>query len=131
MFEVICISFAFFFGLAVRQVGLPPLVGFLAAGFAINLLGPGLGLPSDTSKILHYVAHLGVLILLFTVGLKLKLKQIAQPQVLGGALLHFAISVAVFTPGLYYLVELDWNTALLLAIALSFSSTVLAAKLLE
>jgi predicted Kef-type K+ transport protein len=131
VFEVICITFAFFFGLAVRQVGLPPLVGFLAAGFAINLFGPGLGLPSDTGKILHYVAHLGVLILLFTVGLKLKLKQIAQPQVLGGALLHFAISVAVFAPGLHYLVELDWNTALLLGIALSFSSTVLAAKLLE
>jgi predicted Kef-type K+ transport protein len=33
MFEVICITFAFFFGLAVRQVGLPPLVGFLAADF--------------------------------------------------------------------------------------------------
>lgn len=42
MFEVICISFAFFFGLAVRQVGLPPLVGFLAAGFAINAVGQAL-----------------------------------------------------------------------------------------
>jgi Kef-type K+ transport system membrane component KefB len=47
MFEVICITFAFFFGLAVRQVGLPPLVGFLAAGFAINAFGPGLGLPEE------------------------------------------------------------------------------------
>ena len=45
MFEVITISFAFFFGLAVRQIGLPPLVGFLAAGFAINIFGPPLGLP--------------------------------------------------------------------------------------
>lgn len=131
MFEVICISFAFFFGLAVRQVGLPPLVGFLGAGFAINIFGAGLGLPDESGNILHYVAHLGVLLLLFTVGLKLKLRQIAQPQVLGGALLHFAISVVVFAPGLFYLVKVDWNTALLLAIALSFSSTVLAAKLLE
>ncbi len=131
MFEVVCISFAFFFGLAVRQVGLPPLVGFLAAGFAINLLGPGLGMPSKSGDILNHVAHLGVLILLFTVGLKLKLRQIAQPQVLGGALLHFSISVAVFTPGLHVLLETDWQTSLLLGIALSFSSTVLAAKLLE
>ena len=131
MFEVVCISFAFFFGLAVRQVGLPPLVGFLAAGFAINLLGPSLGMPVKSGEILNHVAHLGVLILLFTVGLKLKLRQIAQPQVLGGALLHFSISVAVFAPGLYYLLDIDWQTALLLAIALAFSSTVLAAKLLE
>ncbi|MFN2305851.1 MAG: cation:proton antiporter [Paracoccaceae bacterium] len=131
MFEVIIVSFAFFFGLAVRQVGLPPLVGFLAAGFAINIFGPSLGLPSYTGEALGHVAHLGVLMLLFTVGLKLKLEQIAQPQVVGGALLHFSISVAVFAPGLKLFMGLDWNTALLLAIALSFSSTVLAAKLLE
>ena len=131
MFEVICISFAFFFGLAVRQVGLPPLVGFLAAGFAVNAFGPGLGLPEETGEILKYVSHLGVLLLLFTVGLKLRLGQIAQPQVLGGSLVHFAITTAVFTLGLVLLLRLDWNTALLLAIALSFSSTVLSAKILE
>ena len=131
MFEVITISFAFFFGLAVRQIGLPPLVGFLAAGFAINLFAPLLGLPSYTGKTLGHVAHLGVLMLLFTVGLKLKIAQIAQPQVVGGALLHFAMSVLLFMPGLKFLMGLDWNTALLMAIALSFSSTVLAAKLLE
>ena len=131
MFEVITISFAFFFGLVIRHIGLPPLVGFLAAGFAINALGPLLGLPDYTGKTLEHVAHLGVLMLLFTVGLKLKLEQIAQPQVVGGALLHFAISVAVFMPGLKLFMGLDWNTALLIAIALSFSSTVLAAKLLE
>lgn len=131
MFEVITISFAFFFGLAVRQLGLPPLVGFLAAGFAINIFGPPLGLPGYSGETLGHVAHLGVLMLLFTVGLKLKLKQIAQTQVIGGALLHFAISVAIFMPGLKLFMDLDWNTALLIAIALSFSSTVLAAKLLE
>ncbi|WP_420405786.1 cation:proton antiporter [Nisaea sp.] len=131
MFEVITVSFAFFFGLAVRQIGLPPLVGFLAAGFAINVFGPPLGLPEYTGETLDHVAHLGVLMLLFTVGLKLKLEQIAQSQVIGGALLHFAISVFVFMPGLKLVMGIDWNTALLLAIALSFSSTVLAAKLLE
>lgn len=131
MFEVISISFAFFFGLAVREVGLPPLVGFLAAGFAINLLGPSLGLPEETGEILHHIAHLGVLMLLFTVGLKLKLKQIARPEVVGGALLHFAVSVIVVAPGARLLMGLDWDDALLLAIALAFSSTVLAAKLLE
>jgi predicted Kef-type K+ transport protein len=131
VFEVITISFAFFFGLAVRQIGLPPLVGFLAAGFAINASSHALGLPHYTGEVLGHVAHLGVLMLLFTVGLKLKLEQIAQPQVVGGALLHFAISVLVFMPGLKLFMGLDWHTSLLLAIALSFSSTVLAAKLLE
>jgi len=131
MFEVICITFAFFFGLAVRQIGLPPLVGFLGAGFAISFFGASLGIPKETGSILGHIAHLGVLTLLFTVGLKLKLKQIVQPHVVGGAFLHFCISVAIFAPGLRFFTDIPWNTAVLVAIALAFSSTVLAAKLLE
>lgn len=131
MFEVICISFAFAFGLVVRRFGLPPLVGFLVAGFAVNAFGPPLGLPENTGSILKHVAHLGVLLLLFSVGLKLQLSQMTQPQVAGGALAHFAITSALFTAGLTMLAGLDWNTALLVAFALSFSSTVFSAKTLE
>lgn len=131
MFEVICISFAFVFGLIVRQFGLPPLVGFLIAGFAINLAGPVVGLPEATGAILKYVAHIGVLLLLFTVGLKLRLEQMVQPQVLGGSLIHFVIASAAFATGLAWVLQLDWTTALLLAFALSFSSTVFSAKTLE
>jgi len=130
--ELFCLSFAFFCGLAVRQVGLPPLVGFLAAGFGLNWFGQRFGLlPDFTGDVLHYLAHLGVLLLLFTVGLKLKLRQIVQPHVLGGSLLHFAITVAVFTPGLHFFLDLGWNISLLVGIAMAFSSTVLAAKMLE
>jgi predicted Kef-type K+ transport protein len=129
--EVVCISFAFVFGLAVRRIGLPPMVGFLAAGFAIAAMGPRLGLPAETGPVLDHVAHLGVLLLLFAVGLKLRLGQIAQPQVLGGALLHASFATAAFSAGLALLAGLDWQTALLLGVALSFSSTVFSAKTLE
>jgi predicted Kef-type K+ transport protein len=131
LLEVLIITFAFTFGLAVKQLGLPPLVGFLAAGFALNAWGPGLGLPSETGSILKYVAHLGVLLLLFTVGLKLRLRSLVQPEVVGGGLVHFAISCLVLTPAFLVLLGIDLRTALLLAIALAFSSTVLAAKVLE
>lgn len=132
MLEVFCITFAFVLGLAVRQIGLPPLVGFLAAGFGLNFVGQQFGvLPEFTGDVLDYVAHLGVLLLLFTVGLKLKLRQLVQPQVIGGSLIHFAITVAVLSPGLHFVLDLDWNVAILIAVALAFSSTVLAAKLLE
>ncbi len=131
MFEVLVLTFAFFFGLAVKQVGLPPLVGFLIAGFGLNALGKPLGLPHDTGEILDHIAHLGVLMLLFTVGLKLKLQQLVQPQVIGGSLAHVLISVALFAPGLHYLMGLDWHTAVLVGTALALSSTVLAAKSLE
>jgi predicted Kef-type K+ transport protein len=131
MFEVISLSFAFFAGLAVRQIGLPPLVGFLVAGFALNAVGSGLGLPREAGAILDHVSHLGVLLLLFGVGLKLRLGQLAQPQVFGGALIHSAISTVVFSLGLTVFLRLDWPTALLLGVVLSFSSTVFSAKVLE
>ena len=131
LFEVFAIGAAFVFGLAMRPLGLPPLVGFLAAGFAINAVGPRVGMPATTGPILEYLANLGVLLLLFTVGLKLKLKQIAEPQVVGTAILHFALSIAIFTPVTWLFFTDDWMVALLVGIALAFSSTVLAAKMLE
>ena len=131
MFEVVCITFAFFFGLAVRQIGLPPMVGFLGAGFAVNLVGFRLGLPDEAHDILKHVSHLGVLLLMFAVGLKLKLAQVAQPQVLGGGLFHFAVTTVVLSGGLVLITGLEPATALMLAVALSFSSTVFSAKILE
>ena len=130
-FEVFAISSAFILGILARQVTLPPLVGFLVAGFAINAIGPTFGMPTTTGPILDYLANLGVLLLLFSVGLKLKLKQIGEPHVVGGALLHFAISIAIYTPIAWLMFTDDWLTALLVGIALAFSSTVLAAKILE
>jgi len=131
MFEVISLSFAFVFGLVARRIGLPPMVGFLAAGFAIHAVGPDLGLPDGSGAIFDQIAHLGVLLLLFAVGLKLRLGQLAQPQVFGGALIHSAITTAIFSVGLVVVLRLDWSTALLLGVVLSFSSTVFSAKVLE
>lgn len=131
MLEVVALSFAFVFGVLVRKIGLPPLVGFLAAGFALNAFGPAIGLPDNAGPVLEHIAHLGVLLLLFTVGLKLKLKNLVQPVVIGGALLHFGITVSVLGAGIYLFTELALETVILLAVALSFSSTVLAAKVLE
>ncbi|MCK5665482.1 MAG: cation:proton antiporter, partial [Thiotrichaceae bacterium] len=59
---------AFIFGFAVKQIGLPPLVGFLAAGFALNAMGV------ENSEALQTIADYGVLLLLFSIGLKLKIK---------------------------------------------------------
>lgn len=131
LIEVVSLSFAFVFGLLGRQIGLPPLVGFLAAGFALNAWGPAFGLPPEAGPFLDHVAHLGVLLLLFTVGLKLNLRNLVEPAVVGGAVVHFLLSISVFGAGVLFFLDIPASKALLLATALAFSSTVLAAKVLE
>ena len=131
--DTLLISVAFILGFLVRQVGLPPLVGFLAAGFVLNALG------FEGGGTLQLVADLGVTLLLFSIGLKLDLKSLARPEVWAGASLHMAITVLVFgaavfglgMAGLSMFAGLAIGQALLVAFALSFSSTVFAVKILE
>ncbi|MFK8139324.1 MAG: cation:proton antiporter [Bdellovibrionales bacterium] len=131
MLEVICISLALGLGLLARFVGLPPLVGFLCGGFLINFISPYIDLGESFTSTMNHLAHLGVLMLLFTVGLKLKFKQVVKSEVIGGSLLHFALVVGLFLPVVHFVFQIELRTALIVAISLGFSSTVLAAKLLE
>ena len=124
---------AFVFGAGSSRIGLPPLVGYLIAGFVLN------GFGVEGGQILSEIADIGVTLLLFTIGLKLKLRGLARPEVWGGTLLHMLITTAIFGIGLWVLgiwglphfYLLSWQTSLLIAFALSFSSTVFAVKVLE
>ena len=51
--DPIWIAVAFALGFAVRQIGLPPLVGFLAAGFTLHAFGV------ETTATLEQVADMG------------------------------------------------------------------------
>lgn len=121
----IWLSFAFALGLTVRLVGLPPLVGYLAAGFLLSYFG------HETNPILKEVSHAGVLLLLFSVGLKLRLQSLIRIEVLAGSLLHMLITVGFIYLLLVSFFEMERQVAIMIGIILSFSSTVVAAKVLE
>jgi predicted Kef-type K+ transport protein len=131
--DVLPVAVAFVLGFGARSLGLPPLVGFLLAGFLLGSLG------MEASRGLHEIADLGVTLLLFTIGLKLKLKQLLLPAVWATASVHMvSILLVVALPslvlaavGLSLFAGLDWEGALLVGFALSFSSTVFAVKALE
>jgi predicted Kef-type K+ transport protein len=131
MLEAVWIGFAFSLGLLVRLIGLPPLIGYLLAGFVISATASDMSLPAEGPSIIHHVAHLGVLLLLFTVGLKLNVRSLVKAEVLGGGTLHFGLSILLTLPAVLFIFDVSWYQALMLAIALAFSSTVLAAKVLE
>ncbi len=130
--DALFLAIAFFCGLLAQQIRLPPLVGFLIAGFVLNAMGQEGG---DTLKA---VADLGVILMLFSIGLKLRLRTLARAEIWLGTSLHTLIVVGLFTPvlvGVGALIGrgagLDWQTALLISFAVSFSSTVFAVKSLE
>jgi predicted Kef-type K+ transport protein len=131
--DILWFVIAFAGGILVSKVGLPPLVGYLVAGFVLN------GFDIHGGAALESIADLGVILLLFTIGLKLKLKSLAAPEVWLGATIHMLLTV-VFLGALFYMMGIggmawfkgfDIKYSLLIAFALSFSSTVFAVKVLE
>jgi len=131
--DFIWILFAFVCGLGVKVLSLPPLIGYLLAGFVLHFIGvePDAGL--DT------LADLGITLMLFTIGLKLHVKDLAKKEVWAGTLSHMSVwtilmaslALLLATVAIPYFTGLDWKAAALLGFALSFSSTVCIVKLLE
>jgi predicted Kef-type K+ transport protein len=131
--DVTWIGLAFILGFFAKLIKLPPLVGFLGAGFLLGYLGYSGG------ETLNKIADLGITLLLFTVGLKLNFRMLSRPLIWGTASLHMAIIIAVLGMIIYSLAllefsifsQLDFKLAFIIAFALSFSSTVFAVKSLE
>ncbi len=127
------LSVAFVMGYLMYRLGLPPLVGFLLAGLGLSAFGYG------TTPLLKTGSEVGVTLLLFTIGLKLKIKNLAKPEVWAGASLHMVFATALVGFALFclgfsalrFFTKMDLHTVLLVAFALSFSSTVFAVKILD
>jgi Kef-type K+ transport system membrane component KefB len=113
-------------GVLLRQ---PLIVSFIAVGIAA---GPsGLGIARSTEPI-HLLAELGVAILLFLVGIKLDVKLV---RTLGPVSLATGLGQVAFTSIVGFLLcitlGLDKLTSVYVAVALTFSSTIIIVKLLS
>jgi predicted Kef-type K+ transport protein len=131
--ETVWIGVAFLLGFLSRSVGLPPMIGYLLTGFLLGANGIAAG------DALQKIADLGITLLLFTIGLKLNLRTLARPQVWAVASIHMVVVCILLGLGLFGLATaglagfagLDLWSAVLVAFALSFSSTVFVVKTLE
>ena len=127
------IALVFALGFIAKQVGLPPLVGFLIAGFMMKAIGV------EMFPALNTLADLGITLLLFTIGLKLDIRSLIRPEIWAVSSLHMLMVVLSFGTlmtiisyfGLPLFLDITAETAALLGFALSFSSTVFAVKMLE
>ncbi len=122
-------SIALIFGLLLNQVRQPAIVGYILAGAA---LGPtGFGLVSNNASV-TILAELGVLMLLFLIGMELNLKSfraVYQKAVIT-VLLQVLIAVA-FMMLAAMLLGFSTTTATVLGFLIALSSTAVAIKMLE
>ena len=111
-----------------HKVGTMPIVGFLLAGVAIGPNGFGL---VDDLELVNQAADLGVILLLFTIGIEFSLSRLRQLAVLilGGGALQVGITTGVVTAALAA-AGVDWKTGLFTGFLVALSSTAIVLKLL-
>ena len=125
----VSIGIAFLFGLAAARLRLPPIVGYLIAGIAVGPFAPGYMVDSG---MISQAAELGVILVMFGVGLHFSLHDLATVRriVIPGAVINTVFIGAVGTMIARGWGQ-TWGGALVLGIALSVASTVVLLKGLE
>ncbi|MDP3384622.1 MAG: cation:proton antiporter, partial [Phenylobacterium sp.] len=113
-------------GLTLRQ---PLIVSFIAVGI---IAGPSVLDVARSAEAIDLLAELGIAVLLFLVGIKLDVKLVRN---LGPVALATGLGQVLFTSGFGFLIGLalglDVTTSLYVAVALTFSSTIIIVKLLS
>ncbi|HUE99695.1 MAG TPA: cation:proton antiporter [Anaerolineales bacterium] len=113
---------AFFGGLIARRIGLPTIVGYLLAGIAIGPFTPGFVGDTDT---ISQLAELGVIFLMFGVGLHFSLKDLWKVRAIA---IPGALGQMAFATLLGFAVSRSWGwtpaAGIVLGLAISIASTV-------
>ena len=119
----------FISGALCRRAGMSLLVGYLITGAVIG--EGGLGIVSQTSHELEYLARAGALFLLFSVGIEFSMEELIRLSrylFVGGAAQMLLVTAPLTIVMLLF--GMDWKPALLVGTAGALSSTILVFKAL-
>lgn len=123
------LGFGLLFGMLAVRLGLPALVGYLAAGVLIGPATPGF--VADVA-LASQLAEIGVMLLMFGVGLHFSLKDLLDVRriALPGALLQIGVAT-LMGMGLSWWWGWSLGAGLVFGLALSVASTVVLLRALE
>jgi Kef-type K+ transport system membrane component KefB len=117
------------FALIAQRLRQPLLLGYVVAGV---MLGPALtGLVADPAPLLAFITELGLIFLLFIIGLELdlsKLQDVGKVSALIGTLQVLIVTLICAIASLLF--GLTFIQGLYLGLAISFSSTIVVVKIL-
>jgi monovalent cation:H+ antiporter-2, CPA2 family len=117
-------------GIILKRFDVPPIVGYILTGIIlVNIIGDN----AKNSHLLEQIAEFGIVFLMFTIGLEMKLENLLQMRkqvfVYGG--LQVILSILFFTLISHYLFGLDIKASIVIGGALSLSSTAIVLKILN
>lgn len=123
------IVLAFIFGAIANRFRLPPLVGYLFAGILVGPYSPGFVADQELAAEL---AEIGVILLMFGVGLHFSLKDLMSVRALAipGAIAQIAVATLLGL-GLALLMGWGLGAGLIFGLALSVASTVVLLKAMQ
>jgi CPA2 family monovalent cation:H+ antiporter-2 len=126
---VLGIGLAFLFGTIANRFRISPLVGYLLAGVAVGPFTPG---PVADPELAPQLAEVGVILLMFGVGLHFSLRDLLAlwTLVVPGALIQIAVSTALGM-GVAHLLGWEIGSAVAFGLSLSISSTVVLTRALQ
>ena len=109
-------------GFAARKLGLPSVIGYLVTGLLVSPFTPGF--VADNNQ-LSLLADIGVVLLLFEVGIEMDLRRISREQkaLLWGVPAQVAIGLLIGTP-IFLWLGIPILGALLLSLSIGMSSSV-------
>lgn len=113
---------------ACHRLGLVPIVGFLATGMVI---GPNAMALIRNQELVNAAAELGVILLLFTIGIEFSLEKLGRIKrlILGGGGLQLAITSGL-TAAILLPFGVAWQAGLFTGFLVALSSTAIVLKLL-
>jgi CPA2 family monovalent cation:H+ antiporter-2 len=123
------IGLAFILGLIANRFRISPLVGYLLAGVVVGPFTPGY---VADQEIANELAEIGVILLMFGVGLHFSLKDLLAVRLIAvpGAIVQIAVATAMGL-GLGLLFGWPVESGLIFGLALSVASTVVLLKALQ
>jgi glutathione-regulated potassium-efflux system protein KefB len=114
------------------RLGLGPIVGFIMAGLIVGPNTPGIVAYTQVQH-LQNITEFGVVLFLFTVGLKMQPKQLwsLRRQLFGLGWCQVLVTGMVLSCFLALVMGLSWQTAFILGLGLAQSSSAVVMTLLE
>ena len=124
------LTVALILGYIAQKIKLSPLVGYLIAGILVSPHSPGF--VADMS-IAQQCAEIGIVLLMFGVGMHFKLKDLISVKnvVIAGALSQIAITSTITTVCIKLFLGWHWLSGLILGFCIAVASTVVVTRVLS